>query len=401
MTGEEEAAVHEESPKPSPLARQRQRDRPVDAVPWSLQVSAEWSARFLLVVAGVYVAWRMLDAVSLVTIALVVALLVTALLQPGAALFVRAGMRRSLAVASVFVVGLLAIGATTWFVVDQISSNATRLSTRIGDAQVTIRDWLVHGPLHLSQHQLDQIAADITTAISTNRNRIASGLFSTAGTVAELTGGLLLCVFAIFFLLRDGDTVWGWVVRLFPSQARRAVDGAGRHAWHTLSGYVNGVIIVALADAVTVTIVLLVIRVPAATALGVLIFLGAFVPLIGLIVTGGLAVLVTLVAQGFGAALVVLIAIVVAVQAEGHLLHPMVMSRAVRVHPLAVVLSVTAGTLLAGIFGALIAVPLAAVVNTVTHYLISEHGDAAADGAGDGVSAGAAEDAAGAPSGTA
>jgi predicted PurR-regulated permease PerM len=158
-------------------------------------------------------------------------------------------------------------------------------------------------------------------------------------------------------------------VRLFPARTRIHVNVSGGLGWQTLSGYVRGIVIVALVDAISVTVVLLVVRVPLAVPLGVLVFIGAFVPLVGLTVAGTLCVLVTLLAHGFGAALIVLAAIVFLVQAEGHLLHPLVMSRAVRLHPLAVILAVTAGTLLAGIEGAIIAVPLVAVINSVGGYL--------------------------------
>jgi predicted PurR-regulated permease PerM len=360
--------------EPVAAAASRLGGRPVDTVSWSLRVAAEWSARFLLVVAAIYVLWRLLDSISLVTIALVVALLITALLEPAVWRLERRGVRRTLAVVLVFFVGIVVIGAVGWFVVSQISGNAATLGSKVVDAEGAIRDWLVSGPLHVSQAQLDQLGRDFANAVSSNRERIATGLFTTASTAVEALGGAALCVLAVFFLLRDGGQVWRWVLQLLPREARPDADVAGRLAWRTLTGYVRGVVVVAMADAVTVTIVLLVVQVPLAVALGVLIFVGAFVPLVGLLVTGTLAVLVTLVTQGLAAAAIVAIAIVLAVQAEGHLLHPMVMSRAVSVHPLAVVVAVTAGTLAAGMFGALIAVPFAAMANTVGSYLAGRRG---------------------------
>ncbi|MGN6088253.1 MAG: AI-2E family transporter, partial [Actinomycetales bacterium] len=323
---------------------------------------------FLLLVGALFVLWRLLDAVGLVTISLVVALLVTALLQPAVAALQHRGTPTPLAVVAVFILGIASLGLIGWFVVTQVSSNFSTLAGQVVDAENAIREWLVSGPLHISEKQLDAIGNDIVKAINDNRQRIASGVFTTASTAIEAISGLLLVLVSVFFLLRDGSTVWRWVVQLFPLSARGDVHVAGRLAWRTLSGYVRGVVLVACADAVTVTIVLLIVRIPLAIALGVLIFVGAFVPLIGLLVTGTLCVLVALVSHGVGAALVVAIAIILAVQAEGQLLHPFVMSRAVRVHPLAVVISVTAGTIVAGIFGALIAVPVVAVANTIGGY---------------------------------
>ncbi|MGN6599020.1 MAG: AI-2E family transporter [Actinomycetes bacterium] len=344
------------------------RRQPGEAVSWSLRVAGEWSLRFLLLVGALFVLWRLLDAVGLVTISLVVALLVTALLQPAVAALQHRGTPTPLAVVAVFILGIASLGLIGWFVVTQVSSNFSTLAGQVVDAENAIREWLVSGPLHISEKQLDAIGNDIVKAINDNRQRIASGVFTTASTAIEAISGLLLVLVSIFFLLRDGSTVWRWVVQLFPLSARGDVHVAGRLAWRTLSGYVRGVVLVACADAVTVTIVLLIVRIPLAIALGVLIFVGAFVPLIGLLVTGTLCVLVALVSHGVGAALVVAIAIILAVQAEGQLLHPFVMSRAVRVHPLAVVISVTAGTIVAGIFGALIAVPVVAVANTIGGY---------------------------------
>jgi predicted PurR-regulated permease PerM len=179
----------------------------------------------------------------------------------------------------------------------------------------------------------------------------------------------LLILLSTFFLLRDGDQVWDWVVRLFPRAAHRNLDHAGRVGWHTFGGYMRGQLIIALFHGVTITIVLLIMRVPLAAALGVLIFLGSFVPLVGLTVTGALAVAVALLEHGLTAALVVLIAIVVLVQVEGHVLQPLVMSRSVEVHPLAIALAVITGTTLAGIVGALLAVPFVAFVNSTFHAL--------------------------------
>jgi predicted PurR-regulated permease PerM len=343
--------------------------RPVDSVSWGLRIAAEWSARWLIVIAGIYVLFLIVNKVRLVAFAFVVALLLTALLYPLVALLRRAGVQRSLATATVLLFGLGVLGLVGWFVTDQVSRNASSLADQVGDVGDRLRSWLASGPLHLNDQQLSDLVKRVTNAIGQDQGSLASGIFATASTAAEVISGILLVIFSTFFLLRDGDLVWSWVVRLFPASARAHVNVAGGLGWQTLSGYVRGIVIVALADAVSVTIVLLVVRVPLAVPLGVLVFIGAFVPLVGLTVVGTLCVLITLIAHGLGAALVVLLSIVLLVQAEGHLLHPLVMSRAVRIHPLAVVLAVTAGTLVAGIEGAIIAVPLAAVVNSIGGYL--------------------------------
>jgi putative heme transporter len=349
------------------------RRRPVDTVSWGMRVAAEWAARVLLVAAAIYVLLLVLNRVRLVAFSIVVALFLTALLHPLVSRLRRLGLQRSLASLLVLVLGFAVLALAGWFVVTQVQDNAGQLSEQVGDSVDKIRNWLATGPLHLDDQQLSNLTKRISDTLSNSDNGVAARVFATVGTAAEALSGALLVLFTTFFLLRDGDVVWAWVVRLFPAESRLHVNVAGGLGWRTLSGYVRGIVIVALVDAVSVTVVLLLVRVPLAVPLGVLVFVGAFVPLVGLTVAGTLCVLVTLLAHGFGAALIVLAAIVLLVQAEGHLLHPLVMSRAVRIHPLAVVLAVAAGTLVAGIEGAIIAVPLAAVMNSIGGYLRAAH----------------------------
>jgi predicted PurR-regulated permease PerM len=164
-----------------------------------------------------------------------------------------------------------------------------------------------------------------------------------------------------------------------PGPARQQVDYAGRRGWFSLGGYVRGQVIIAFIHAVTITILLFILRIPLAAALGVLIFLGSFIPILGLTISGALCVGVALLEHGVGAAIIVAIAIIVLVQVEGHLLQPIIMSRAVHIHPLAVVLAVAAGTVVYGIVGALIAVPLVAFLNAFVHGLREARQEAAAD----------------------
>jgi putative heme transporter len=358
-------------PAPDGAERAPRPRRPVDSVSWGLRIAAEWSARWLIVIAAVYVLFLLLNEVRLVAFGFVVALLLTALLYPLVARLVTVGVHRTLATLLVLLLGLTALGLVGWFVTDQVSKNASSLAAQLQDAGDEIRTWLVNGPLHLNDQQLSDLIHRATSAITRDQGSLMSRIFATASTAAEAVAGILLVIFTTFFLLRDGRLVWAWAVRLFPEPSRVHVNVAGGLGWQTLSGYVRGIVIVALTDAISITIVLLVVGVPLAVPLGVLVFIGAFVPLVGLMVAGTLCVLVTLISHGLGAALIVAVAIVLLVQAEGHLLHPLVMSRAVRIHPLAVVLAVTAGTLVAGIEGALIAVPLVAVVNSIGGYLRS------------------------------
>ena len=170
-------------------------------------------------------------------------------------------------------------------------------------------------------------------------------------------------------MVKDGRQIWSWVVRLFPKDTRARADGAGLRAWHTLISYVRATLAVAFVDAVGIGVGAAVLGVPLALPLGVLVFLGSFVPIVGATVTGLVAVLVALVAKGPVTALLLLGVVLLVQQVEGHVLQPLLLGRAVKVHPLAVVLAIATGVLLAGIVGALVAVPIVAVANTVASYL--------------------------------
>jgi predicted PurR-regulated permease PerM len=175
-------------------------------------------------------------------------------------------------------------------------------------------------------------------------------------------------VFATVFFLLDGERIWAWLVSLFPQRSQAGVREAGSRSWAVLTAYVRATVIIAFVDAVAIGIALAILRVPLALPLAVLVFFGAFVPIVGAFVTGFVAVVVALAARGPVIALLVLLAIVVIQQVEGHLLQPLLTGRLVRLHPLGVVLAVTAGSVLAGLVGAIVAVPLAAVLTTVLGY---------------------------------
>jgi predicted PurR-regulated permease PerM len=187
--------------------------------------------------------------------------------------------------------------------------------------------------------------------------------------LVEFLSGLFLAMFVTLFLLYDGATVWEWTLKFVPAAARPGVAGAGPRAWITLTGYVRGTVIVALIDAIFIGLGIYFLEVPMAVPLAVFIFLFAFIPLVGAVASGAIAMVVALVTEGPFTALMVLAVVLLVQQIEGHILQPFILGRAVRVHPLAVVLSVAAGGMIAGIGGAVVAVPLVAVTNTVVGYL--------------------------------
>jgi predicted PurR-regulated permease PerM len=344
--------------------------RPSDHVSPAVQVAAAWTWRLLVIVAGIYVLGRIFLRIELVAFSFVLALFFTAVLHPVERALNRLVPRpASVSAALALLIGLAALTGIGWFVTWQITQHSTQLANQITDLVNQFRNWLHNGPLHLKSTDVDKLSDQITKAVKSHQGQLISGAIQTVRTVAEAVGAILLIILSTFFLLRDGDQIWAWVVRLFPRAAQARLDLAGRVGWGTFGGYMRGQVLIALFHGVSVMIVLFVLRVPLAAALGVLIFLGSFVPILGLTVTGSLCVAVALLEHGVTAAVVVAIAIVVLIQLEAHLLQPFIMSRSVEVHPLAIALSVLTGTILAGIPGALLAVPLVAFLNTTVRAL--------------------------------
>jgi predicted PurR-regulated permease PerM len=225
----------------------------------------------------------------------------------------------------------------------------------------------------ITRHQLESAVAQVQHTLVDNQDSLASGALTTAATVGEVITGILLALFTLFFFLKDGRSIWLWLVGLFPGESRAYMDEAARRAWRTLISYVRATVAVALVDAIGIGIGLAILGVPLVIPLAALVFLGAFIPIIGSFLAGTVAVLVALVSQGPITALIALAIVVLVMQLEGHVMQPLLLGRAVHVHPLAVVLSIAAGLLIGGIFGALIAVPTVACANVAGTYLSRRH----------------------------
>jgi predicted PurR-regulated permease PerM len=347
-------------------------DHAADTVSWGLQVAAAWALRFLLVVAALVVLLNLLNAVSLVTITVIVAVMISALLQPAVGLLTRQGVPRIPAAIVVFVLGTTALVGAAWFVVVQISANASELGGQLQDAGETIRTWLVTGPPKMSETQVTKAIDDLTNRITENGAGVAQGVFNTATSALGIVGGAVFCLFATLFLMTDDGGIWRWVVRLFPEDAQTKVSHAGSVAWHTLIAYMRSTVLLALINAATMVVIMLIAGMPLVVPLGVLLFLGSMIPLIGMLVAGVVVVLVALVTKSVVMAVVMALALFLTVQLEGNLLNPYILGKAVQIHPLGILMGVTAGTIVGGIFGAFIAVPLVAILNNVASDLHSQ-----------------------------
>ncbi|NGO09853.1 AI-2E family transporter [Streptomyces sp. HC44] len=345
------------------------RPDPAAVVPWGMRVAAEAGWRLLVLAGTLWVLMRVISAVQLVVFAFAAALLITALLQPTVARLRRYGMPRGLATALTAILGFVVIGLMGWFVTWQVMENLDNLSDQIQDGIDELRRWLLNSPFHVTEDQINDIAKNLREAVSANTEEITSAGLEGVTVIVEALTGILLTMFSTLFLLYDGKRIWQWTLKLVPAAARPGVAGAGPRAWRTLTAYVRGTVMVALIDAIFIGLGIFFLDVPMAVPLAVFIFLFSFIPLVGAVVSGALAVVVALVTQGVFTAVMTLVVVLAVQQIEGHILQPFILGRAVRVHPLAVVLSVAAGGMVAGIGGAVVAVPLVAVTNTVVGYL--------------------------------
>ncbi|WP_137814070.1 AI-2E family transporter [Gandjariella thermophila] len=349
------------------------------AVPKVIRVAAALSWRFLVVVGALYVIGIVVGRLAAVVIPVAIALLMSALLAPAVRHLVAWRVPRALATVVVLVGGLAVVGGVLTFVVTEFVNGLPALQAQVGRSLDTISQWLQKGPLHVSPQQVHEYLNRIVATIKENQASITTGALSTAATVGEALTSMLLALFTLIFFLYDGDGIWRFVLRGLPANVRGRMDVAGRRGFASLVNYVRATAVVAVVDAVGIGIGLWGVGVPLAVPLSALVFLGAFVPIVGSVVAGTVAVLVALVANGLIPALIVLGVVIAVMQLEGHVMQPLLMGRAVKLHPLAVVLAIAAGTVVGGIAGALLAVPLLAVVNSGIRSLLAQHEEPSAE----------------------
>jgi putative heme transporter len=336
-------------------------------VPLSVRAAASWSWRLLLIAAAVAGFLWLLAALKTIVVPVAIALLLTILLAPARRTLERWHLSRGLATA-VSIVGLIVlVGGLVTLAGTSIVSGFQDLADQAVEGFRQFTTWLAEGPLQLDAQQLSQYGQQLQESITQN-SALVSGALGAATTVGHVLVGALITLFCTIFFLLDGRTIWTWLVNLLPVRARESVHQAGRRGLVTLSAYVRTQILVAFVDAVGIGVGSAFFVPALALPIGILVFVGSFVPIIGAIVTGAIATAVVLVANGWIAALIMLGIVLLVQQAESHILQPFLMGHAVSLHPVAVVLVVAAGSLAAGIVGALFAVPLAAVLNTVLLY---------------------------------
>ena len=345
-----------------------------------IRKTAAWAWRLLVIFTALLALLWVIKHLEVIFVPVALAGMLTALLLPGVDWLDRHGVPRGWAVLLLLLFGLAVLGGILTFVVTQFIDGLPGLIEQVTHSIDTARNWLISGPAHLSRQQIDNAGNSAIQALRNNQERLTTGALSTAGTITEIVTGAFVVLFTLIFFLYGGRNIYEFVTRIFPAGVREKVRDAGRAGFGSLIGYVRATFLVALVDAVGIGTGLAIMGVPLALPLASLVFLGAFIPLVGAVLSGFLAVVVALLAKGFVYALITLGLLIAVQQLEAHVLQPLVMGRAVSIHPLAVVLGISTGGVLSGIVGALLAVPTIAFLNSAVRVLIERPQDIGAPG---------------------
>lgn len=358
--------------RPRPVSTERIVTTDADeAVPRPLRIAAAYGWRLLLVAAAIGVFIWLVILLKLLVIPLMIGILVTALLWPAFEWMLRHHVPRWAAIALSLIGTVVVVGGLVWLVVWQVRLELPEVQKSTTEAYDQFVVWLHEGPLQLSDKQISDYLDQGLGILNEQGQALWSGALAIGSTLGHVVTGALLSLFILICLLADGGGIWRWTVKLFPRNARRAVDSAARNGWRTIVNYARTQLFVATIDAVGIGLGAFLLQVPLALPVAVLVFLGSFIPIVGAVATGAIAVFLALVYNGPLIALFMLLVVLAVQQIEGHILQPIMMGSAVKVHPLAVVLVVAGGAMIAGIPGALFAVPLAAFVNVAAVTLSS------------------------------
>ncbi|WP_341975438.1 AI-2E family transporter [Microbacterium sp. LTA6] len=358
--------------RPRPISTERTVTTEADeAVPYGLRVGAGYAWRLLILAAAIGVFIWLVITLKYLVIPLMVGILITALLWPAFEWMLRRRFPRWLAVALASLGTLAIVTGLMWLVVWQIRVELPEVQTSTAQSIENFQTWLREGPLQLSGDQIADYLAQAQVLLEEQGQALLSGALAVGSTLGHVVTGALLSLFVLVCLLADGGGIWQWTVKIFPRNAQPAIDGAARNGWKTVVNYARTQLFVATIDAIGIGLGAFLLQVPLALPVAVLVFLGSFIPIVGAVATGAIAVFLALVYNGPWIALWMLVVVLGVQQVEGHILQPILMGSAVKVHPLAVVLVVAGGAMIGGIPGALFAVPLAAFVNVVAVTLTS------------------------------
>ena len=337
---------------------------PTTDVPGWLRVGAAWSWRLVLLAALLYVAGRVASMLYLVIVPCAAALLLTALLQPLAARLRRHGFGPLAATWCTLLLAFILIGGAAWLVTTRVEAEYPALVSQVKHTTTEIQSWLAGRPFHIKTGNLAKLSDNLVNYLRKHQSVLEGTVLTGGRILVELLAGLVLCFFISFFLIKDGDRIWAWGTSGLPPERRRRAGLAGQAAWQSVVYYVRGTIAVAAIQATVMGITLAIINAPLVAPLALIMFLAAFIPLAGVLIAGALAILIVLAAKGLIAAVIVLGVLVLMNQLDGHLLQPQVVGKMVRLHPLAVILVLAVAGVVAGIAGAVVAVPITAAITS-------------------------------------
>lgn len=338
-------------------------------VPRWLRVGAAWSWRLLALAALLYVAGKVASLLYLVIVPCAAAILLTALLQPLASRLRRLGLSPISATWCSLLLALVVIGGALWLVASRVAAGYPALVTQVEHTTAQIQSWLAGKPFHFKTGNLEKLSGDLVKYLSQHKSVLEGTVLTGGKIVVEVLAGSVLCVFVAFFLIKDGARIWSWLTSALTPERRRRTDLAGHAAWLAVVHYVRGTVAIAAIHATVMGVTLTIMGAPLVAPLALLMFIAAFVPLVGVLIAGAAALLIVIAAKGLIAAVIVLGILIVMNQLEGHLLQPQVVGKLVRLHPLAVILVLAVAGVVAGIAGAVVAVPVTAALTSAVRAL--------------------------------
>jgi predicted PurR-regulated permease PerM len=337
-----------------------------------LRVAAAWAWRLLLLAVVLYILARAAAVLYIVVVPCAASLLLTALLSPLATRLRRRGLSPLTATWCTLLLAFVAVAGVAALVTTRIQSEYPALLAQLRHTATQVQSWLSGAPFHLKTVNLGKLSSGVVKYISQHQSLVEGTVVTGGRIVAETLAGVVLTCFVTFFLIKDGQKIWAWLIHRMRPANRERIDRAGQSAWIAVEHYMRGTVAVAAIHAVVMGTTLTIMNAPLAVPIALFMFLAAFIPLVGALLAGTFAVLVTLAAKGWVDALIVLGILLVMNQLEGHLLQPQIVGKMVRLHPLAVILVLAVGGVVAGIAGAVVAVPITAALSRAIHELQPE-----------------------------
>ncbi|WP_224402640.1 AI-2E family transporter [Pseudonocardia sp. ICBG1034] len=330
---------------------------------------AAWSLRVALIAVGLVIVGYVIGMLWVVVWPVVLAILLATVLRPPAALLIRWRVPAAAASAIVLLVGIAAVTGLFVSIAPSIAGQTQQITAGVIAALGQIQQWVTGPPLNLGDGQIGDIVDQVTRQLQQSATAIAGGVLTGVSTLASGLISLVLALVLTFFFVKDGPRFLPWLTSITGRSAGGHIAEVLRRMWDVLGGFIRVQALVSLIDAVFIGIGLVLLGIPLALPLAVLTFVGGFIPIVGAVVAGSLAVLIALVTQGFGTAVAVAVLVVAVQQIEGNVLQPFLQGQSLKLHGAVVLLAVTAGGSLAGIAGAFLAVPVAAVVAVLLRYL--------------------------------